>query len=200
MFLETLFGQSKIALLHGTLSETTTETMLFNPHSLMSTFHSFGIDLSKDKKKLSTERVRKHREMFKCTNISWEKDVYAYVKRKADKHQLKFSPFIVHAVMGYLNLMFILPDPDVLYQLQLELRRQGCNLNQIAYNCNRTRNVSENAIKEALNHVKRIENLVTKALTYPDDLESLVKQALKERPSFAITLQNVLDKHYKNAH
>jgi hypothetical protein len=95
--------------------------------------------------------------------------------------------------------MFILPDPDVLYQLQVELRKQGCNLNQIAYNCNRTRNVSESAIKEALEHVKRVEELVTKALTYPDDLESLVKQALKERPSFAVVLQNILNTHFRHA-
>lgn len=166
----------------------------------MKTFgDAFGLHSSEDdKKRSSTDRVKKHRATKKRTEISWERDVHTYVQKMADKHGLKFSPFVVQCVLGYLNLMFILPDPDVLYQLQLELRRQGCNLNQIAYNCNRTRSAYEKDVKAAVEHVKRIEELVTKALTYPDDLESLVKQALKERPDFAIILQNILDNHYRH--
>jgi hypothetical protein len=167
----------------------------------MKTFgDAFGLTSSQDEnKRSSTHRVRKHRSAKKRTDISWERDVYVYVQKMADKHALKFSPFVVQCVLGYLNLMFILPDPDVLYQLQVELRKQGCNLNQIAYNCNRTRSVSEKDVNAALEHVKRIEEMVTKALTYPDDLESLVKQALKERPSFAVVLQNILNNHFRHA-
>lgn len=167
----------------------------------MKTFKdAFGLDSSKDEKRSSTERVKKHRAKLKRTDISWDIQSYVYIKQMAEKHGLKFSPFVVKCVQGYLNLMFILPDPDVLYQLQLELKRQGTNLNQIAYNCNRTRSVSEKDVKDALEHVGRIEELVTKALTYPDDLESLVKQALRERPDFAITLQHLLDNHTTNDH
>lgn len=166
----------------------------------MKTFKdAFGLNPSHDgKTRSSTDRVKKHRATKKRTEISWDMQSHDHVKKLAEKHGLKFSPFVIQCVIGYLNLMFILPDPDVLYQLQLELKRQGTNLNQIAYNCNRTKNVSEHAIKEALEHVKRIEEIVTKALTYPDDLESLVKQALKERPSFAVVLQHLLDNHSYN--
>ena len=145
-------------------------------------------------------RLQKFRKKYKRSEIYLLPKQHKWLLSLAKQHGMKLSEFLRACVLAYNEKLFILPDRKVLYDLQLELRRQGTNLNQIAYLCQREKHVRTESVDAVIEHVKQIEKSIAEALTIPDDLESLIEQALKEKPEFAVTLQYLLDNHAANDH
>jgi hypothetical protein len=145
-------------------------------------------------------RLQKLRKKNKRSELYFSPEEHKRLSSLAKQHKLKLSPFLKASVLAYHEKLFILPDRTILYDLQLELLRQGTNLNQIAYLCQREKHVRTESVDEVIQHVKRLEKSISDALMYPDDLESLVHQALKEKPEFIVTLQFILNSHCSDDH
>jgi hypothetical protein len=50
----------------------------------------------------------------------------------AERHHIKRSAFVRKAAFSYLDRRYIVPDPELVRNLELSIRRIGTNLNQIA--------------------------------------------------------------------
>lgn len=145
-----------------------------------------------------TKRLQKLRKKNKRVELYLTPEQWKWLSELAKAHNLKLSPFLKACVLAYQEKLFILPDRDVLHQLEVGMRKIGTNINQCAYVANRESNVSANTLDQLIHDVRRLEGLISKSLTYPDDLESLVKKALRERPTFVVILERILNQHYQD--
>lgn len=124
--------------------------------------------------------------------ISFSKDDFRMIETAAKRHQLSFSAFVVKAVFAYLNRCYIVLDKQQEQELKLGLKRLGVNLNQVAFQANRTQSVSLPQVVELQLVMQRLEKLLHEQLTRPQDLNALVQQALQEHPNYKAVLLDII--------
>lgn len=111
-------------------------------------------------------RVRTHQ---KRVELVFAEEEYVRLRQAAKAHGQKLSPFLKACINGYLERRYIVPADSKVRVLELELRRIGTNINQLARKANRD-GVEVQDIEEALELVYRLEDAVTEAMRNPDEV------------------------------
>ena len=130
-------------------------------------------------------RYRKERK--RQLNLLIEPAHHARLKRAAKAHNLPLGRFVIASSLAYLGRQYLVPDPDQVRELSLELRRIGVNLNQLArlgWTSGITGSVQE--------FVTALERRVTGALTDPRDFLSVIGDELRANPALKDELIRML--------
>ncbi len=90
------------------------------------------------------------------------------IQSAARKHGIKVGKLLRVATLAYLNQEFVVPDPEVVRALELQIRRIGTNINQIARAANRSRSVSTQNIEDAFHLLAELEDVIDQAFRHPD--------------------------------
>ena len=141
-----------------------------------------------------SEYQRRYRKRRRRVDVLFEPDEYGQIKRAATRHSMKVGPFIRACVAGYLHRVYVLPDDEVLRQLQLGIRRIGTNLNQLVRRAHRAGAEPVN-IDEVNRHLAALEDEIIYALQTPPELLDVIDRALQERPELAGEIQAILAVH-----
>ena len=139
-----------------------------------------------------TDYQRQYRKRRRRVDVLFEPDEYAQIKQAATRHNMKVAPFIRACVGGYLQRVYVLPDDEVLRQLQLGIRRIGTNLNQLVRRAHRV-GVEPVNIDGVNRHLAALEDEIIYALQTPPELLDVIDHALQERPELAGEIQGILD-------
>lgn len=79
----------------------------------------------------------------------------------------KLGPFILSAALAYIEGEYIIPDEDRIRSLELQLRRIGTNINQIAKKANRE-GVDADSIAAAANLLPELERALSQIFRNPE--------------------------------
>jgi len=121
---------------------------------------------------------------------------YKVLSEDANELGLKVSEFVRLLIKTYKDNSYILPDETVLHELIVSLTRIGTNLNQIAYLCNKKKQVGYKEIEE----VKIIfEQISSKVLEHfkPLHIEDYIKKEAERNPYFIEVLLRIIEDYKK---
>ncbi len=141
-----------------------------------------------------TDYQRQLRKRRRRVDVLFVPDEYGQIKRAATRHSMKVGPFIRACVAGYLHRVYVLPDDEVLRQLQLAIRRIGDNINQLVRHAHRV-GLEPVDIDEVNRHLAALEDEIIYALQTPPELLDVIDRALQERPELAGEIQAILAMH-----
>ncbi len=89
------------------------------------------------------------------------------LSKDARRHGMKLPHFIRMAALAYTGKKYILPDDTTARALEIELRRIGNNINQVARRCNEKKTAEALDIEEANNLLIGLEDAVSAAFRNP---------------------------------
>ena len=123
------------------------------------------------------ERRRRYKKEYQETfrkehtrlEITLTKAQHGRLSEAAARHGMKRSSFAREGLFAYLDRRYIVPEPDVVRNLELGIRKIGLNLNQIARHVN-TRRVAEVAdIASANKLLIELEEIISRAFRNPPE-------------------------------
>lgn len=176
----------------------------------MSTFQDYlrkhnKLNTTQDEKDLLFKRYRKeYQKAYNTKRLKQNKLIQLWVETPSykvlseDAHELglRVSEFVHLLIKTYKNNSYILPDETVLHELIVSLTRIGTNLNQIAYLCNKKKQVGYKEIEE----LKIIfEQISSKTLEHfkPLHIENYIKKEAERNPYFIEILLRIIEDYKK---
>ena len=119
-------------------------------------------------------KKKHHRKELLFTNEEWKGLEMALKKHnEADKNM---SQFLKACIFAYLHKGFILPDDEAVQSVELELRRVGVLINQIAKKVNTNQYVIDADIRRIQEYFFALEAYVEESLRTPKTLETLLDE------------------------
>ena len=140
---------------------------------------------------------RQLRKKKKRLEIYLDHPLYKYLERAAIDHNMKVATFAracIHAHLGR-SPRYIVPDNEVVRQLELAIRKIGNNINQVSRLVNTKKLADQLDIETINHHLAELEDAITDALRHPPDLLELINQHLDDDPTLADQIQARLDRH-----
>lgn len=113
----------------------------------------------------------------------------------AGKLGLRINQYIRMVLKAYKQQHFVVPDKIVLHDLIVSLSRLSCNLNQIAFLCNRQKRVGYQQIEEVKVLFQKIQK-TTLAHFKPVLLDKdYIKEQAEIYPNFVAQLERIIEEY-----
>ena len=123
--------------------------------------------MDKDRREyLTTYQREELRKKKKRVELLLEPAEHQVLYRSAQSHGKKLSPFIKSAALAYLNNEYLVPDEDRVRSFELQLRRIGTNINQIARKANRE-GIDPGVLSNATDLLRELESLLSASFRSP---------------------------------
>lgn len=120
-----------------------------------------------------------------------KKNEHQRLMEQAEALELKINSYIKMVLKAYKNASYVLPDHVVLHDLIISLSRLGCNLNQLAFICNKKKDVTLVEIEKVKTIFNQIEK-ETLAHFKPFDLRRYVKKQACIHPEIITELEAII--------
>ena len=101
--------------------------------------------------------------------ITLTKAQHGRLSAEAARHGMKRSAFVREALFAYLDRRYLVPDPDVVRNLELGVRRIGTNVNQLARHVNTERVAKVADVEGANKLLVELEELISSAFRKPPE-------------------------------
>lgn len=171
----------------------------------MSNFREYLIALGKlNAPKVEKEQLKAayRKEYFKQYNLErktnskllqiWLKiPDFNVLSEDSERLGMKVTDFVRHLIHNYNNNSYVLPDEVVLHDLIISLTRLSTNLNQIAYLCNKKKQVGYEQIQEVKQIFLKIEETTLNHFK-PLHIENYIKKEAERNPYFIEILEQII--------
>ena len=155
----------------------------------------FSGDNKPEKRKIYIKKYMK--EYFKDKKrkeLIFTKNEYSFLQKSAKQHNTKVGSFAKKCVFSYLEKRYIVPDNDILNELQIIIRKIGNNINQIAKYANSTRTLGIFNAKKIHNKLEFLEDEINNYLAHPPELLELVSKSIENNPDLMYQIELILYK------
>jgi len=152
------------------------------------------------KKKYQKAYQRKYKKENYRKEIVFKKEEWKLIQQGAKNHnqETKISPFLKECIFAYLNQCFVLPDDELVQSTEIEIRRVGVLLNQIARHINTSRTISFEQMEEVKKLLFNLDIFVHETLRTPKTIENLLDEAVDNDPQILNYLEQLIANKKQN--
>jgi len=151
--------------------------------------HFSGNNKPEKRKKYLKKYLKEYFKDKKRKELIFTKREYSFLKKMAKHHKQKVGSFAKDCIFYYLEKKYIVPDNDILNELQIGIRAIGNNINQIAKHANTTRTFGVFNASRINNELEKLEGEINAALKQPLDLLSVVAESIKGNPEMIYQIE-----------
>lgn len=112
-------------------------------------------------------KQREYAQTRKRVELTFHKKEFEQLSKEARKASLAIPTYLRKAVNAARQNQAFLPNESTLYSLQMEIRRIGNNINQLAYHANRNKRIDQHTITATRSHLNKIEDQIKEAFLVP---------------------------------
>ncbi|WP_052600028.1 plasmid mobilization relaxosome protein MobC [Aureispira sp. CCB-QB1] len=105
------------------------------------------------------------------------------LKKILKEYDLKLNDGIKQFVFAYLNQTYVVPKPEIIEQLIIQIRKIGTNINQIAHHANTYHTTTQEQLDIIYKLLYTIEETIINALCTPPRLDTLLQNHIKAFPN-----------------
>lgn len=117
-------------------------------------------------------KKRHHRKELLFTKEEWK--LLETARKKHNKETKHMTQFLKICVFAYLEKGFILPNEYAVQSAEIEVRRVGVLINQIARHVNTVQYVLDSDVQQLQEHFLSLEEFVQETLRTPKTIEDLL--------------------------
>ncbi len=108
-------------------------------------------------------KQREYAKTRKRVELTFQKKEFDQLSKEAKKAGLAIPDYLRKAISSSRKNQAFIPSESTLYSLQMEIRRIGNNINQLAYHANRNKRIDSNAVAATRSHLNKIEDQIKEA-------------------------------------
>lgn len=108
-------------------------------------------------------KQREYAQTRKRVELTFDLKEHIQFQKEAKKAKQTIPTYLRKAIDSARKNQVFLPDDSKLHDLQMEIRRIGNNINQMAYYANRNKSISASMIRAAQDYLNEIEELIIRS-------------------------------------
>ncbi len=112
-------------------------------------------------------KQREYAQTKKRVELTFNLKEHIQLQKEAKKVKQTNPTYLRKAIYSARKNQVFLPDESILYELQMEIRRIGNNINQLAYHANRDKSISRSMIRATQDYLNEIEELIIHSFRSP---------------------------------
>ena len=105
------------------------------------------------------------------------------LKKALKKYDLKLNDGIKQFVFAYLSQTYVVPNPETIEQLIIQIRKIGTNINQMAHHANTYNTTTEEQLDMVYKLLYQIEERIIEALCMPPRIDILLRDHIRAFPN-----------------
>lgn len=139
--------------------------------------------------------MKNYNRSHKRRNLWFTLEENALIQSEAKRQKRKPSEFAKECILAYLNQKFLVPNEDAVQEVEVQIRKIGNNINQMAHLANRNKYVGAEEIQTLKQILFHMEDQVEKTLRQPLTLETFITQAIDQDHTCIAKIEAILQKH-----
>jgi len=159
------------------------------------------IDLAKKTYRLTyiREKKRAFRQKHRTVSLSFPIEQAKMLEHRAkEQYDMKLSGYIKACAMTYLRQEYLVPNPQQVHALTMQIQQVGNNLNQLVRYSHSGHVQQGKALEEAREIVAQLEKEVLSYISKPPRLSVVLKNTLDRNPEYCDVLQRLIDSVRQN--
>lgn len=105
------------------------------------------------------------------------------LKKALKKYDLKLNEGIKQFIFAYLNQTYVVPHPETIEHLIIQIRKIGTNINQIAHHTNTYNTTTQEQLDMIYQLLYTIEEMVINELCTPPRIDTFLKDHIQAFPN-----------------
>ena len=129
--------------------------------------------------------------------LSYPNHEAATLKKEAERYQMKLPEYLRQCIDAYRSQTFILPNEEQVRSLEIELKRIGNNINQIAKHLNQQQSNPHSSIELVRKELEAFDQKFSRIFRTPWKLKSFIEKRIEEDPTVLLMLLQLVTQNIK---
>lgn len=149
------------------------------------------------RKQYLKEKKQQRRRTHTSITLSYPNREAGTLKQEATSYQMKLPEYLRQCIDAYRSQTFILPNEEQIRSLEIELKRIGNNINQIAKHLNRQQRNPHSSIELVRKELEAFDQKFSRIFRAPWRLKSFIEKRIEEDPTVLLMLLQLVTQNIK---
>jgi len=156
--------------------------------------HFSGDNKPEKRKKYLKKYLKGYFKDKKRKELIFTKKEYSILQKIAKQHNTKVGSFAKKCVFSYLDKKYILPDQKQLNRLELDIKKIGNNINQVAKHSNKVKTMGLFDAMRINTNLLKMEEKIDTVINQPSDLLEEITKSIRGNPQMIYNIEMILYK------